>query len=318
MESENIMSDVVATNVVPVDEINLREMFSAIWRGKWLVVIITTFFTILAIVYALSQPNIYRSEIVLVPAMTEDGSTLASIAGKFGGFANLAGIGLNATEVDKTSYAIEVLKSRTFLTSFINRHDLAVPLLAAKGWDLESGRWILDREIFNEQSGEWVRNVTPPKVAAPTAWELFNVFSKKSLEVNKDNKTMFVRVGVNSLSPVAAQQWATWLVEDLNQHVRMLDIAEAERSIDYLKKQIDQTSNTSMHKIFYQLIEQQTKVAMLAQIRSEYVFKVVDPAVIPEVKVGPMRAQISILGALVGLMVSLAVVLILHYQKNNS
>ncbi|GIA82958.1 chain-length determining protein [Vibrio cholerae] len=36
------------------DEIDLKELFSALWQGKWLIIIITLLFSVVAIGYALT------------------------------------------------------------------------------------------------------------------------------------------------------------------------------------------------------------------------------------------------------------------------
>jgi LPS O-antigen subunit length determinant protein (WzzB/FepE family) len=61
--------------------------------------------------------------------------------------------------------------------------------------------------------------------------------------------------------------------------------------------------------MLFSLIEEQTKTLMLANVREEYVFKTVDPAVVPERKSKPMRVFIVILTALLsGFFMSMIVV----------
>ena len=44
------------------DEIDFRETLHVLLQGKWIIVSVTTFVTIIGIVYSLSLPNIYQSE----------------------------------------------------------------------------------------------------------------------------------------------------------------------------------------------------------------------------------------------------------------
>jgi len=114
------------------DEIDLRELFSAIWQGKWIIVAVTSVFTVAAVFYALSLPNIYKSEALLAPVSEQSG---LKIPGQLGGLAALAGVNLGGgAATDKSAIAVEVLRSRTFLINFIEKFDLYVPLLASKGW----------------------------------------------------------------------------------------------------------------------------------------------------------------------------------------
>ena len=63
-----------------------------------------------------------------------------------------------------------------------------------------------------------------------------------------------------------------------------------------------------MQRVFYQLIESQTRIVMLADVRDEYVFQIIDLAVEPDRKIAPNRSRIVMLGALLGVIVSLAMV----------
>ena len=68
--------------------------------------------------------------------------------------------------------------------------------------------------------------------------------------------------------------------------------------------------------MFFELIQSQTETVMLAEVRPEYVFKTIDPAVIPEEKSKPSRALICVLGTLLGGMLGVVVVLIRHYAQS--
>ena len=54
---------------------------------------------------------------------------------------------------------------------------------------------------------------------------------------------------------------------------------------------------------------------MLAEVRQEYVFKTIDPAVAPEEKSGPRRALICILTTLLAGMLAAIIVLLRHYAR---
>ena len=69
---------------------------------------------------------------------------------------------------------------------------------------------------------------------------------------------------------------------------------------EYLNEKLAETKVSSMEAVFYQLIEQQTKNMMLASIKDEYVFKVIEPPQVPELKDSPKRALMVLLGAILG------------------
>ena len=131
--------------------------------------------------------------------------------------------------------------------------------------------------------------------------------------MSEDKQTGYVTVSIDHQSPVVAAQWVNWLVEDVNAAVKAQDVSEAEKSIEYLKQQVANTSLADLQAMFFELIQSQTETVMLAQVRPEYVFKTIDPAVVPEEKSKPSRALICVLGTLLGGMLGVVIVLIRHY-----
>ncbi|HCE2183341.1 Wzz/FepE/Etk N-terminal domain-containing protein [Vibrio sp. Vb2133] len=292
------------------DEIDLRELFKALWKGKWIIIATTFVFAISSVLYSLSLPNIYKADALLAPAESSGGGGLSKMAGQLGGLAALAGVNLGADESSQTDLAVQVMKSRQFVEAFINKHDLLVPLMAAKDWDLANNKLILNEELYNPTTGEWLREPDGLRGATPTAQEAFQVFNKEVLSINQDKESGLYTVSVKNYSPYAAKQWVNWLIEDINKVMRERTIAETSQNLAYLNTQLQKTAVADMQSTFYKLIEEQTKSLMLAEVQEEFIFKVVDPAVVPELKEGPKRALICMLGTLLGGMLGVAIVLI--------
>ncbi|MGR5423262.1 Wzz/FepE/Etk N-terminal domain-containing protein [Vibrio sp. PNB22_4_1] len=292
------------------DEIDLRELFGALWKGKWIIIATTFVFAVGAVLYALSLPNIYKSDALLAPAESSSGGGLSKMAGQLGGLAALAGVNLGGGESSQTDLAVQVMKSRQFVEAFINKHDLLVPLMAAKDWELANNKLILDEELYNPNTGEWLREPNGLRGATPTAQEAFQVFNKEVLSISQDKESGLYTVSVKHYSPYVAQQWVNWLIEDINKVMRERTIAETSQNLAYLNTQLQKTAVADMQSTFYKLIEEQTKSLMLAEVQEEFIFKVVDPAVVPELKDGPKRALICVLGTLLGGMLGVAIVLV--------
>ncbi|HAS6833234.1 TPA: LPS O-antigen length regulator [Vibrio parahaemolyticus] len=292
------------------DEIDLRELFKAIWNGKWFIIVTTFIFAIGSVLYALSLPNIYKADALLSPAESSNGGGLSKMAGQLGGLAALAGVNLGTGESSQTDLAVQVMKSRQFVEAFINKHDLLVLLMAATDWDLTNNKLILDEELYNPNSREWLREPNGLRGSTPTAQEAFEVFNKEVLSISQDKESGLYTVSVKYYSPYIAQQWVNWLIEDINKVMRERTIAETSQNLAYLNTQLQKTAVADMQSTFYKLIEEQTKSLMLAEVQEEFIFKVVDPAVVPELKDGPKRALICMLGTLIGGMLGVAVVLV--------
>ena len=301
------------------DEIDLRELFAVIWLGKWLIIAITAVFAIGAVIFAINQPNIYKSEALLAPADSEQGGGgLAALAGQFGGLASMAGINLGGGGgVDKTQMAIEVMKSRQFTSNFIQQHNILPDLMAAKKWNMADNTISYDGELYNKADKTWLRIVKAPFRPEPSMQEAYKVFSK-IIAVNAAKETGMVTISVEHISPAVAHQWVNWLVQDINKEMKDRDVAEATRSTTFLKSQIEQTNIADIRSILYKLIEEQAKTIMFAEVRDEYVFKTIDPALIPEEKSKPKRALICVLGTMLGGMLGVMLVLIRYFVRKEN
>ena len=291
------------------DEIDLLELFKALWQGKWWIFLTTVIGAGIAVAVAIWLPNVYRAEALLAPSAEQQGGGLGALAAQFGGLASLAGINLGGGGADKTGFAIEVAKSRQFVTAFVRKHQLEVPLIAAIKADKRSGELIIDPEIYDSVAKKWVRKVPAGKSIEPTDWELVKAFNAIT-SVSLDKKSGLATVSVEYYSPQLAKQWLDWLVVDLNQTMKQRDVADAERNIGYLKAQLAKTSVADMQTVFYKLIEEQSKTLMLAEVNQEYVFKTLDPAVVAEEKAKPKRALIAVFGTVLGGMAGVMLVLI--------
>lgn len=297
------------------DEIDLKELFSVIWQGKlW---IITTTFTAaaIAIIFALSTPSIYRSEALLAPVSSDD-KGLGGLASSLGGLASLAGVSLQrGGNADKTLIGIEVLKSRQFFSNFMTKYDVLVPLIAADGWNAETRKLQIDPDVYDEESQVWYRTVKPPLKSGPSIQEAHKKFLS-ILDVTQNKETGFVTISIEHFSPYVAQHWVELLINEINQTIRQQDIQQAERSISYLKEQIKATQFAELHPGFFELIKSQIETIMLANATPEYLFKTLDPAVVPESKAKPNRKLIVVLGTILGGMLGLLMVLIRHFSFN--
>ena len=298
------------------DEIDLKELFLVLWDGKWSIAGVTSFAAVVSVVVALMMPNIYTSSALLAPANSSGGG-LSSMMQQYGGLASLAGISLpGGGEASQAALGMELMKSRAFLADFVERRAILPDLMAVESWNAASGAVTYDPEVYDAETKTWVREVDPPKLAQPSMQEAHEVFTG-IISVSEGKDTGYVTVSIEHKSPVIAQQWVTWLVEDINRAVRDQDVAEANRSIEYLKEQVANTSLAELQTMFFELIQSQTETVMLAQVRPEYVFKTIDPAVVPEEKSEPKRALICVLGTLLGGMLSVLIVLVRHYAFSN-
>ena len=298
------------------DEWSFAEIFAAAWNGKWLIVSITGIAAVASVLFALSLPNVYRAEALLAPNEGSGASALSSLAAQYGGLASLAGINLSSGNNDKTAVGLAILQSQQFISDFVVRRELLVPLMAASGWNEDTGELEIDDSVFDSSTNSWVRKPNKHGNIVPSGQEAFRQF-REILSVNQDRRSGMVRIGVEHYSPAIAAQWVTWLVEDANRALMSQDVREAEQAIKYLREQVEITSLATLQSVFFKLIEEQTKTVLLAKVSDEYFLKTIDPAIAPEERARPNRAAIAIVGTFFGGVLSLVVVFATHASRRS-
>lgn len=295
------------------DEIDLLELWNVLWQGKWIIIVITAVFAVGSVIYALSLPDIYRSEVLLAPVAEENGGGLGGQLGQLGGLANLAGINLGGgdNQVTMKSRALAIIRSRFFIQDFFEAHNLLVPFMATVPGET-SGTIEIDSELYNEASQQWVREPSPAGNVIPSGQEVYEAFSE-IFTITEDETTGLVTIALEWYEPRLIKDWLDWLIMDLNDYMREQDTFEALRAISYLNEQLEKTPLVEMRNVFFNLIQQQTQQVMLADAREEYALETIDPAVVPEIKSAPRRSIICILITLLGGMLSVLLILLRHY-----
>ena len=294
------------------DEIDLRELFAVLWAGKLKIIAITAVFAVGSVFYALSIPNQYKATALLAPAQS-DGGGLSSALGQLGGLASLAGVSIGEGSSSEAQIAQEIMKSWSFIESFIEDNNLEIEVYAVEGWNKRSGELKIDDDVYDIDTQAWLlEDDDTDTLRAPTSWEVFERFSEM-LSVSEDKKSGLVSVSLEYYSPNIAKVWLDLYVAAINEHMQKRQVAKVSQNISYLEQQIAQTSIAEMREVFYTIIEEQTKNKMVAEASPDYAFIAVSPSMVPEEKSQPKRALICALGTLLGGMLGVLVALIRHY-----
>ena len=298
------------------DDIDLRELFGALWAGSRKIIAITAVFAFVSVIYALSLSDQYKATVLLAPAQS-DSSDLSGALGQLGGLASLAGVDIGGGDSSEAQMAQEIMKSWSFIEVFIAEKNISVEVYAAEGWSRGSNELQIDDDIYDAETKTWlVENDNTGEVGPPSSWVLFQAFSER-LVVSENKKSGLVSVSIEYYSPQIAKQWLDMYVAAINAHMQQRQMEKVTNNINYLQAQIENTSIAEMREVFYTIIAEQTKNKMLAEASPEYAFVAVSPSMVPEEKSQPQRAFICILGTLLGGMLSVMLVLVMHYARKS-
>ena len=297
------------------DDIDLSEVFNVLWEKIFYVGAITSIFSLISIIVALMLPNIYHSQATMMAV--EQNTGMSGMVGKYSGMASLAGISLESKSSSKDQEAIARIKSFEFFSNNFLPNIKLENLMAVKKWTQASNTLTYDTSDFNSESRQWVRKAKPPRSNIPSSQEAFEEFME-IMSVNKDKKTLLVTLSVKHKSPFIAQQWVEIMIDQIDQVMRDQDRLTATKSIEYLNSIAPTVNYEDIKKALSALQQEQMKRLMMVEANDNYIFKVLDPPIAPELKSQPKRALIVILGTILGMILSAVGVLVFNYTRKSS
>ena len=268
--------------------ISLRQIWQVLWQGKRTIIATTIIFAVGSVAYALLAKEVFRAEVLLVPA-TEQSAPM--LGGQLGGIAALAGVSVGD---GKDVEALAVLQSRKFARDFIEQLDL-LPVFFEKDWDADANRWLQE-----------------DPADAPDVRDGVKFFHEKILSVSEARSTGLVTLAVEWTDPDIAAAWAGILVRRLNDRLREKALQEAETNVAYLQSEMASTTLVTLQESIGRLLESELPKLMLAKGNEEFAFKIVDPAVSPKHRVRPKRALTAVIGTILGGLLGMFIVLVGH------
>jgi LPS O-antigen subunit length determinant protein (WzzB/FepE family) len=243
-------------------------LWNLLWRNRLLIGAFGLLGAAIAAAFALTATPMFRAEVTITDVRDPGLGSGSNITRQFGGLAALAGINLSGAGSEGVD-SRAVLNSRRLAEQFVARPSV-------------------------------LKELNHGAQPVPSLWFTVKHFRESFLSISEDPRKGTTTVAVMAEKPENAARWANEYVALANEILRNRALADANRNIAYLNDQIAKTSSIEIQKVMYNLIENETKAAMLANARQEYAFMAVDPAVTPEVRYSPRRTLMVIVGGLLG------------------
>ena len=259
----------------------------------------------------MTLPNLYTSHSILEVVDAQDqSSAMSSLSNQFGGIASLAGINLNSSSPgSKNFWVIERIKSKEFSDHISKLPTIKESLFALEYYDSESKKLIFDESKYKDS--QWQMD----DEGRSTEMEFFSRV-QGSLYIDKNTETGFIELSFTHQSPVFAAHFLNSIISEINQQTRSEQKKKAESSLSYLRTILTTTPIKEIKDSMSALIENQTKVLMLADLDEYFILKPIDPPFEPEQKSTPSRMVICLIGFFVGLMFGSLYEVIRFYYKN--
>lgn len=261
---------------LPEEELDLK-VFARFFVLNWkTIVTCVVLSSLLGILYITYRKPFYATSILLRPAKKYSqgqSSPGNSLLNRLGGVASLMGVSLT-TETSDVEANIMIMRSRSFARKFVYTYKLE------KIFPIPPGHSKDNLPEFNYYYGQVVG----------------------FLKFENDKSGMTIMEYGNK-DPNLSRQVLVQYVKYFNAYVRNEDGLQDRREIEYLTKELNQTSIEDLRSILFVLIAEKKKSIMLAQTNPDYAFRILDEDVVPgskERKISVVLAVFVIAGFMFG------------------
>ncbi len=305
-------------SIISNDDIDFKEFFTAIWNGKFIVLIVTAVFIVSSIYIALSIPNKYQSATLIVPNESNNQNSLSSMASGLGGAAaGMLGINISGGEIDKGDYAIALITSKEFFKRLSEKAEILPNIYVAERYDFGLNQIIYEKDSYDAKKGIWVRNPPKGKNVTPSYLEVYPIYTK-NLKIKKNNNTGFIEITYAHVSPFFAHYLLSTIIEEVNSLSRTRDFERSKNSLLYLEEKVSQTKQKEVSSSISKLMESELRVQMLSNIDEHYLIRPIDQPYVPENKFSPNRRVIVIVATLFGGLLGCLFAIINHFYRKKA
>jgi uncharacterized protein involved in exopolysaccharide biosynthesis len=268
-EKRDGASSLDETPAKDTEDLDLAVLSRLLWRKRRLMAVGSLIGALLFGIWAFTAQPWFRAQVVVTPTRERNTSGAGALATELGGLASLAGVDIAPGALGNMQTSAAILDSRYLAEEFVKRNGL----------------------LSEMQRGSSKKM---------TLWRATDRFKKGVLTIVKDQRKGVTTVTIEWTDPATTARWANGYVALANELIRNRALQDATHNIAYLNEQLAKSTDVDLRKVMYNLIENETKTLMLANGRAEYAFQVVDPAVAPELKAGPHRILLTLIGFTIG------------------
>ena len=244
------------------DEIDLRELFTKLWRGRWVIASLCSVALVLASFYLHVAARKYTVSMTFKPVIEEGaGPNLAGL----GGLASLAGVSLPQSGSGDFATFRTLLRSEEVAERVIAATEL-LPAIFKNEWDAQQAqfrkppRGLLGRSLSGLKSiltGDEKRDYIAPNP------QRLSIFMDRTLGLSVNNETGFLTVSAESEDPETLVALIVAATEATDQLMKERYIVNAEQTLQFYQSKILTSRSREHREALAKLISAEDQKLML-------------------------------------------------------
>jgi len=276
------------------DEVDLKELLSVLWRGKYFIIIFTMISLAAGSLYLRSLNSKYSVSILLAPVQEEQSKPNF---GNLGGLASLAGISLptgNASDFAK--YEI-MLKTQEISTLVFKEQNL-VQALFSKEWDNTQQIFRAPKQNRTTPIKNYVKELLtgrPPKEYTEPSPARLTRFINGNISIGLDKKTQYLNLSAESSNPELLTKLLVSMIKNTDELFKKKFIKQANDAVQFYQIKISKARSQEHRQILATLIAKEERKLLLATRDGPFVAEILTG---PNTSLNPTSPKASLILAL--------------------
>jgi len=231
--------------------------------------------------------------------------------------------GISGLESASSAEIFTLLKSIGLRETIITKYNL-LPVLFSDEWDKKAKIWrinagfTLDPPILAKKLIRWIKpvdkKISPNDDGVPTLWDGLRELDE-TVAIISNTKEKTITISVDSEDPFMAAQIVGYFLSALNEQMSSEAKRVAMINRKYLEEQLLQTADPYIKQKIYNMIAQQIETSMMAEVKENFAFKILDRPKVPDKKIKPKRIFMVMSSLVFSLLLSIVIVCVMEYWE---
>jgi uncharacterized protein involved in exopolysaccharide biosynthesis len=295
-------------NRIEEDEIDLRELFSTVWRGKLFIALFTTFVTTAVLLHLISTPNSYSSSVVLSPSEESSSRSLGGLSA----LAGFAGVDLSSgNSIDVGTLFNEIFKDFAFTSGVIKRYKLD-----------ESLQNLYRSHIYPfSQKESLLYDFSSPFQELSESDKEYRVYKDivDMLSISSDKKSGLITLSATTTDREFSKRLVDIFLVELVERLREVEMRDIEKKLKFYEEKLVSSSSVELKQLIGKTISGLLQKQVLAEANELYrVSLVVDSRVAHlKEKVKPKRGLILAVTAVTSIIISIFILFFREFLRGS-
>ena len=289
------------------DEIDLRELFNTINKNRVKIFILTLVVTSLAVIYALSIPNSYKSQTILVP-QTEAKPSLGGLSA----LAGMAGVDLGGSgQIDAATSFETILKDYSFEQYMIEKYNLIDKFTLKQENLVFALSFDGFYNMFHFESSEDSVNIEE---------KTYRTYEKilTTLSISTDKKSGLITLSAESIDRFLSKELVEIYLVELTNYLRKTEMQNVDKQIKFYKNEFNNIADISIKTQLGNLAAGLLQKKVLAEANEYYNVKQLTKPQVAYIrdKTKPKRSLIVIVSFITSIILGIFAVFFLEFIRS--